>query len=156
MTTTTKLHELYREVQNELEGLVPYSKQIIPNLGELNSKRVLGRCSVEYGTFKISLSKYLRECSEELIKNVIAHEIIHTVSGCLNHGWKFRYYADLVNRKLNYDIEVKNTKKEFNPPHKYKLTCLKCGKIYYRDRIIHRGDYFCGKDYGKLKIEKIV
>ena len=159
MVTMTRVYELFHEVQNELKGLVPYSKQISPSLGELKTKKTLGRCYSMYGMFRISLSKYLLECSEQLIKNVIAHEIIHTVPYCFNHGRNFQYYANLVNYKLGYNVEVRNTNKEFNPPRKYKLTCLECGKVYYRDRLNQRyianEVYRCSSDNGKLKIEKI-
>ena len=158
MVTMTRVYELFYEVKNELKDLVPYSKNLSPSLGELKTKKTLGRCYSMYGMFRISLSKYLLECSEQLIKNVIAHEIIHTVNGCFNHGYNFQYYANLVNYKLGYKIEVRNTNKEFNPPHKYKLVCERCGKVYYRDRLNQRyvanNVYRCGKDNGYLKIEK--
>ena len=159
MVTMTRVYELFHEVKNELKDLVPYSKNLSPSLGELKTKKTLGRCYSMYGMFRISLSKYLLECSEQLIKNVIAHEIIHTVPYCFNHGRNFQYYANLVNYKLGYNVEVRNTNKEFNPPRKYKLTCLECGKVYYRDRLNQRyvanEVYRCNLDNGKLKVEKI-
>lgn len=157
MVTMMRVYELFHEVKNELKDIVPYSQNISPSLGVLRTKRTLGRCYSMYGNFRISLSKYLFECSEELIKNVIAHEIIHTVKGCFNHKTNFQYYANLVNFKLGYNIEVRNSNKEFQPPKKYKLTCVECGTVYYRDRLCKRSiineDYVCGRDKGKLKIE---
>lgn len=158
MVTMTRVYELFHEVQNELKDLVPYSKNISSSLGELKTKKTLGRCYSMYGMFRISLSKYLLECSEQLIKNVIAHEIIHTVPYCFNHGRNFQHYANLVNYKLGYKIEIRNTNTEFNPPHKYKLICKKCGKVYYRDRLnqkyVANNVYRCSVDSGELKIEK--
>lgn len=156
MVTMTRVHQLFHEVQNELKDLVPY-RSISPTIYTTNSKRSLGRCyafSLRNGMFMIYISKYLLECSEELIKNVLAHEIIHTVSGCFNHGSNFQYYANLVNYKLGYKVEIKYKDKEFNPPHKYKITCLKCGTVFYRHRV-GKGRYRHNICKGELKIEKI-
>ena len=156
MVTMMRVYELFHEVQDELKDLVPY-RSISPTVYTTNSKRSLGRCrafSLQNGMFMIYISKYLLECSEELIKNVLAHEIIHTVSGCFNHGYRFQYYVNLVNYKLGYNIGVKYKDDEFNPPYKYKITCLKCGAVFYRYRV-GKGKYRHGLCKGELKIEKI-
>lgn len=64
--------------------------------------------SVKYnrvmGTFELTISNVFedikndREASEKLLSTVI-HELIHTIPGCMNHGFNFKYYAALVNKK---------------------------------------------------------
>ena len=101
----------------------------------------------------IEVSKHLLKCNRYLIKNVIAHELIHTVQGCFNHGYMFRAYANKLNR-LGYNVEIKNNDKQFgqNIQYKYKLTCLKCGKVFYRHRLA-KGDIRHSSCGGKIKVE---
>lgn len=103
----------------------------------------------------IEVSKYLLKCDRELIKNVIAHELIHTVKGCFNHDYMFRAYARSLNL-LGYNVEIKNHDKQFGKSisYKYKLTCLKCGAVFYRHRLC-KGDIRHGSCSGEIKVEQL-
>ena len=160
-----KFDRLLKVVQADLKGVVPYSENITSKVLLLSNrnKGTLGRCTRnrENTKFTISLNPKLKNMSEQLIKDVIAHEIIHTVKGCFNHGYNFKNYMYRVNYNCkNYNVETKTKSKEWeeNKQYKYKLTCKKCGKVFYRNRIIHNyvkwGFYshICG---GDLIIEQL-
>ena len=61
-----------------------------------------GRCIKTGNDHVIELSAMLLDAPELSCKQTIAHELIHTCPGCMNHGEKFRYYADIMNRKYGY------------------------------------------------------
>lgn len=140
-----KFNELLKVVKEDLKGVVPYSEHISSNVLLLSkrNKRTLGKCTrnLDSSYFVISLNPKLENMSEQLIKDVLAHEIIHTVKGCFNHGYNFKSCMYYVNRYCkNYNVEVKSNNEEWNEnkQYKYKLTCKKCGKVIYRNRIIHK------------------
>lgn len=160
-----RFDELLNVVKADLKGVVPYSEHIASKVLLLNNrnKNTLGRCTrnIDNTKFIISLNPKLKNMSEQLIKDVLAHEIIHTVKGCFNHGYNFKTYMYYTNKNCKgYNVEVKTNNEEWtnNQKHKYKLTCTKCGKVFYRDRIIKK--YFkmglyshnCG---GDLIIEQL-
>lgn len=156
-------NKLLLEVYNELKNIIPINKDRFFNYVKIgHAKTSLGQCKKHaiLPYYTIILSKYLLNCDLQLIKNTIAHELIHTCEGCFNHGALFKAYASMVNNKLNnYNIVVKNQDIQFRnnvkkSGYKYKLTCTCCGHVFYRNRL-------CGhnlihtSDNGKLKIEKL-
>lgn len=136
---------LLKQVKKELKGIIPYSDSISSKVKIVKAKSFLGQCKrlglVDYAKkgfqFEIKLSKYLLECDKQLIKNTIAHELIHTCKGCFNHGYNFKSLMYKINKELGYNVALKNNNKEFSQKfeYKYKLTCSKCGKVFYRNRL---------------------
>ena len=70
----------------------------------------------------------------------MAHELIHTIPGCDNHGSNFKKYAELINKHYpKYNIstyytpdsdETENIANIKKP--KYVVTCENCGaKTYF-------------------------
>lgn len=106
--------------------------------------------------------------------NTLAHETIHTLQGCFNHGENFKW----VGRRLAslYDgVTITRTRcdagyiawKNQHKPHvekpiayKYKIVCEKCGQTFYRQRLSsivkNPNNFRCGKCYGKFKIFEIM
>ena len=86
-----RFDELLNVVKADLKGIVPYSENITSKVLLLSNrnKGTLGRCTRnrENTKFTISLNPKLKNMSEQLIKDVLAHEIIHTAKGCF--GSKF-------------------------------------------------------------------
>lgn len=152
-------NKLLKDVSKELFGVVPF-RYTVPYIEIKNFKSCLGKCNkITEDYYQIQLSKYLLDCDTQLIKNVIAHELLHTIHGCFNHGESFVRYANLVNRLFpHYKIEVKNTNKQFsqNIKYKYKITCLNCGKVFYKNRLPKGHEFLkhsqCG---GKIKVEQL-
>ena len=146
----SSITKIFNTVSKELIKIgVPIPVKDIKKVGELKtrSKRVRG---VTY-TFKriaynnIDKTNYIginkKLIGEDFeIKKTMAHELIHTIPGCSNHGPNFKRYAELINRHYpKYNVStyytpdsdetenIANTKKP-----KYVVTCENCGaKTYF-------------------------
>jgi hypothetical protein len=106
------------------------------------------------------------DLNDDIIKNTIIHELIHCLPDCNNHGKVFKYYANLINSNLGYNIsrlgnreeDYKKSNVEFKEndkkSYKYKIICTNCNYIYYRNRLEKNftRKYRCGLCRGKLKL----
>lgn len=189
-----KLTKLYQECINELKsiGINMEDKKIIGNIDIKISKRAskrYGCCkqeqpdqnykiiqrrgyhkTIKYEKFylhHIEISKWVMQLNDEIIKDTIAHELIHCIPFCNNHGKEFKKYAGYINQKLNYHITVKGNKEQDyqksnltykeEKDYKYKILCQNCGQEIYRKRFNSNliKKYRCAKCGGKLKIAEI-
>ena len=160
--TESKANKLFKSTINEIKDLIPLELNKIENSVKItNYKTSLAKCrrSKLLDRYTICLSKYLLECDEKLIKETIIHELIHTLKGCFNHGYNFIRYANFIKYKTGYNIVVKNSDPQFGQKiqKKYKITCLDCGKVFYRHRLsvyLKHGfcKHVCG---GELKVEQL-
>ena len=57
--------------------------------------------------YEIHLSKTVAKAKINEIKNIIAHEVLHTNFLTMNHGDIWSVYCNLMNTKLKYNIKVK-------------------------------------------------
>ncbi len=116
------------------------------------SKRRLGVCRYNmrmgYTYHTIGISNWLlKDFDDKTIKNTIMHELIHTFEGCNNHGYEWQRYANMVNKKLGYNIKrLSNVQalcennninyEEFNNArYKYKITCKHCGNVHMQFKL---------------------
>ena len=143
-------------------------KQKSPDTKTKSIKRYRNKCYIEYGIYKehtIEISKWVLQLDEKIIKNTIAHELIHCLPYCNNHSENFKKYATFINEKLNYSISRVGNKKEdyeeSNLPYKeesykYEIKCTQCQQIYKRKRLAKNfiRKYRCGICNGKLEIIK--
>lgn len=143
------LNTLLRLCMAELDtiNLVNYSKNIASITVNNRLSRALGRCVRKNGVFYIELArKSVGESVDvNFIKNIIMHELIHTMPGCWNHGPTFQHYAQLVNRGFGYHVGTTETIENMmaagvkplikSEVARYALVCGKCGKrVAYRQR----------------------
>lgn len=143
-------------------------KQSKPDERTKRIRKYKQKIYTEYGVYQehqIEISKWVLEMKEEIIKNTIAHELIHCLPYCNNHGENFKKYASYINQELGYSIERTGNKKEdyakSNLPYieqtfKYKIQCMNCKQTYQRNRLAKNFSkkYKCGICGGKLKIIK--
>ena len=162
MINTINIQQIFEDVKKEVKNIIPFSDNIYNKIKIINAKQKLGVCHktsfAGLAYYSISISKYLLECDIKLIKEVLIHELIHTCNGCFNHGKNFLHFAFLVNNELGYAITTQSKDKQFknNIPHKYKLTCLKCGRVFYRERLPkNKTNLKHALCKGLLKIEKL-
>lgn len=134
--------DLLEQVMDEARRAdIPISKKIFPHI-KVNSraKSRFGRCIRENdGRFMIELSSRLYDAPEHSCRQTLAHELIHTCEGCMNHGELFRRYAEKMNRKYGYNIKRTNSAEEMGVESgsengKYIVVCKKCGKEIRRTR----------------------
>lgn len=115
--------------------------------------------------FQIEVCEAMLEADEGHIKNVLAHELLHTCYGCYNHGKRWKSYAYKMNKTYGYDItttadyeKMGLERPEKKENYKYRIECKKCGKIFYRRRksilITNISGYRC-KCGGKLECTQI-
>ncbi len=160
------LNDIYNIVKKDLTDIgIPISVCICSEIKLSSAKTRWGCCKQIQSRgntfFQISISE---SCFNEpdylsFIKNTMAHELIHTVKGCFNHGSEFKKYA-LIAKDAGYDVTVssrssieKSDDEKFNEA-KHVLKCVKCGEMYYRLRFSKKRGYInkirCGKCGGKL------
>ena len=165
-----RLNNLLKIVKEEASQCnIPYSKNIAENVYiNKRAKKRFGACKLtkkgHKKIFTIEVSEFTLCGSDKTIKGIIAHELLHTCHGCMNHGDKWKRYADILNRNFGYNIKRVSTWEENNLPTereravtkpKYAIKCSKCGNIVYRMRasnVIKNPEKYRCKCGGKLEI----
>ena len=145
-TLNQKLRRLVKESEKELQaiGLGDKLKSDIEYTINYKAKKRLGQCCKKQD---INISSWLLEIGDDHdIKNTIIHEILHTFEDTIGHKEKWQYYARYVNNRTDYHItrttsinkiyEKANKVRPTKEIHyRWKITCTKCGKVFYRQRI---------------------
>lgn len=145
-TLNQRLKRLAKESEKELQaiGLGDKLKSDIEYTINYKAKKRLGQCCKKQD---INISSWLLEIGDDHdIKNTIIHEILHTFEDTIGHKEKWQYYARYVNNRTDYHItrttsinkiyEKANKVRPTREIHyRWKITCTKCGKVFYRQRI---------------------
>jgi len=141
-----KLNEILKEVIKEAQELkipVPdtISERIIINS---RPRKRYGCCRKKGREFSIEISEFVLGCEESKVKQIVAHEVLHTCEGCYDHGEKWKLYADAMNKAYGYNIRRVSSLEELGLSPKeegkgdtkvrYIIKCRKCGKEYPRQR----------------------
>ena len=163
------------ECKKELDNLgIEYANNISFTVNS-RAKSRWGRCNKNRGgRYVIEInSELLNECNSlRGLKETILHEMIHTVSGCMNHGDKWKRLADKVNRRYGYAIKRTNSpedkglcdeairernetrQQKLDAMPTYRVVCEQCGHEYIRHKmsklITDTEHYRCACN-GKLK-----
>ena len=102
-----------------------------------------GQCKqVSPGVFEININIDLlrEENSIDGLKDTIIHELLHTCEGCMNHGAKWKAYADKVNRYYGYNVsrcssaDDKGVTVQRVQKIKYQFKCTGCGQVISQTR----------------------
>ena len=170
-----EINNLLEECKNDLLGLkIPISNNIKEDVIITNAKKTFGNCLCETHKkkdiykkiYSIKISKYVLNAKK--IKEIIYHELIHSCEECMNHGKLWQKYANIVNENLGTKISrtanasylglekpIEKTQKK----NKYKITCLGCGKVFYRQKLCNvvkdPNSYRCIDCGGDFKVEKL-
>lgn len=136
------LFKLFNECRAEITNCGYDTGYINSITSNARFTRRLGQTAINgYGRFEIEISnKVLTDDYPEIYtKEVILHELIHTLPGCFNHGDKFKAVARALNIRYGYNISrvASGSAVACLAPqeHKYEIQCPVCGKIFYRDRM---------------------
>lgn len=160
--TQEELNALLQEMIQRLRGLkIPVSERIQPEVTiNRRAKKRLGCCFCgKDGVYRIEVSASLLSDPEKL-RMTLAHELLHTCYGCMNHGKRWKSYALRVKDSLGISVSrLMPLKEEEQSPEevllRYVVECQSCKKRYPRQRlsnlIKHPERYRCGKCGGKLK-----
>lgn len=124
---------------NTLE--IPINKNIII-MTDTRSSRRLGCCQklsdyskTKYGLdgydYQIKISELIFKSFKNEIRNTIAHEFLHTCENCMNHGKRWKYFANKLNNCYHYNIKTTTSLDKSNEA-KYIVECPSCGKRVFR------------------------
>ena len=136
-----------------------------------NNRRALGKCQYnrQRDYYKVFLNPNclkFEENAQKIILETLAHELCHTMKGCMNHGPNFHRNGDIIYRNFGYKIDTtadEDASRYFNsllPEHPYMIQCVSCGKKIYQDRlsdpIKNPGRYkcSCGDNINSYKLNK--
>ena len=117
---------------------IPLAAKIDPHV-QINTRalRRFGRCLREGNYYRIELSARLLSGSEAACCTVLAHELLHTCYGCMNHGTRWKRYAARMQAAFGYPISCTTTDLALGtkaPAAKYIVRCTVCGKSIPRYR----------------------
>lgn len=105
------LNKLLNNVINDAISIgIPVSDKIEPNIyiDEKRYDRVAACYKYSFPIkYEIHLSKDTLRTSEVEIKNIIAHEVLHTCFLSMDHKIPWEIYQKWMNDKLGYNIQVK-------------------------------------------------
>ena len=156
---------LAEQCVEDLVGIdIPVSTNIYFTINA-RAKRRFGQCrklplyesQVKGFDYEIQISNELikKGINLKAFKQVVYHELIHSISGCMNHGHNFKKYANKINCIYNTDIErttsyenlgIKNADEIKNI--KYIIKCNDCGQLIKRSKysklVANCSDYICG------------
>lgn len=153
------LHSILMEVIEDLRSIGINAQE--PEELRINTRlsTSMGRCIRSTGKknqFLIELNpRLLQQGDTQMLKDVMAHELIHTLPACFDHSVVFQTVAGLLNESgLGYNVHVRydpnlyqsgGIRIERTP--RYVLECLRCKKRFYRTRwcssIEHPENYRC-------------
>lgn len=141
-TINTLFEEVIREAQ---EVKIPVPKNIERHITiNPRPKKRYGCCKHIGGKTIMEISAFVLKADEKKIKEVLAHELLHTCKGCQDHGARWKSYADRMNRAYGYCIKRVSSMEEMglaaiplegqSSKVKYIIKCQQCGKEYPRQR----------------------
>lgn len=135
----TKLKKAVAECKIMMDELkIPYNKGTTVTINS-RAKRRWGVTNLNKKTQKYTIqiaSRLLQDdVNEKSLKNTIMHEFLHTAPGCLNHGKTWTKYAEIINKKYQYNIQRVSGDKEGldlidENEYKYIFECSKCGQRF--------------------------
>ncbi len=131
--------------QAELDGLlsmvldqarqigVPVSSQICPTVALNHRARTrFGCCRRRDGVYYIEIAAALPAAGEGAVRQVLAHEVLHTCPGCANHGSQWRRWAARMNAAWGYHIQRTDSHQALglpdDRPARYLVVCRRCGR----------------------------
>lgn len=147
------INALLKEVIRDARTLkIPVSRLIAPEVViNTRAKMRFGCCRKKGLGWVIEISDRLLDADEKIVRETLAHEILHTCHGCQNHQRKWKDYAAMMNEAYGYEIKRTGKAEDMGvTPEKiarYALKCEKCGLILTRTRrskvINHPERYRC-------------
>ena len=108
-------------------------------------KNSLGITHRKGGKYWATFNRRYMSCTEDIlnIHSTIAHEAIHFMEGCFDHGPKFCKWKDILNEVFKLNISIKSTPKQYsevmmemtlNPKNEWIARCKSCGSFYTFNR----------------------
>ena len=171
MINKDEFESLLLEVKRELlKFKIPVSNDIDPCINYVTTFSTLGMCernSNPLYKYNLTFSELIFYFPINTIKDIIAHELIHSCPNCFDHRNTFKMYANTVNRLGGYNVYrclsredtlpylPKHIQEKYKQEPKYFVKCNKCGDVVYRFKksnlIQHPEQYRCCICGGKFE-----
>ena len=132
--TEERLDDLLAQVVEQARELsVPVSRDIRPHVRvNTRAKTRFGCCRRERGGYIIEVAAALLNGEEQAVRQVLAHEVLHTCPGCANHGPRWQRWAGIMSRRFGYDIHRTDSHEALgltdDRPVRWLVVCKSCGK----------------------------
>lgn len=150
--TTNEAQILFLETMNTmLKENFDIPKAKINSQLQFNARTTaLGLCKKHGDMYSIYLSKHILDGDKNIIRDTLAHELIHTIDGCMNHKTKFKENCKKANSLFGWGVTTKANKEEgINSgitqarakAAKYVIICPKCKATWYRQRACNLSKY---------------
>lgn len=112
--TWIELYRAYEEAKKNISSLGYTIGPITEFRTNSRYKRCWGKCYRDdyEGTFRIGISTRLLDANPESVKDTVYHEVIHTITGCFNHGPCFKSVAKKCNDQFGRNISVRVSAQE--------------------------------------------
>ena len=101
-----ELNKILQDIISECRAIkLPVSNFIEPEvLINKRARKRFGACKKTTKGFTIDISEFMLDADLVHIKNILAHEVLHTCRGCQNHGKKWKLMAQTMNAEYGYQI----------------------------------------------------
>lgn len=128
-------------------------KEYILNINN-RFRTTMGMCTYLKGwsKFKIEINEHFANTADIWeIRDVIMHEVCHTIKGCRGHSGKWKEVITRVNETFGYAIE--QCVAERCKGYKYMIKCAECGgSCFYKNKVrivreleeLGSSNYCCG------------
>lgn len=164
MRTDKEMNILFEQCKADLNALNIEYKSIEKFSLKRLAANVYGYtdCIVTGGItrYEITISNLFmdKRVSENAVKGILFHELLHTVDGCVNHDGKWNTLAKMVEAKfpgcpilqsgnnsgIPFEVFQENY---YKGKAKYLLRCNKCGEMFFYRKltngILHHKDMTC-------------
>lgn len=142
---------------------IPIAHNINPEVKiNCRAKTRFGRCvKSPFSGCAIEVSECAVKAGDSAVKEILAHEILHSCCGCANHGERWKSFADKMNIAYGYHIKRTQSCEELGiiaaNPMRYTLLCQSCGAELNRMKksplVLHPERYRC-RCGGKLILQQ--
>ncbi len=140
--TEKEVNDLMQELSLALRELgIPVSRAIRPEVAINSRARRRNGCCYHQadGSCRIEVSRRLLE-EPKLLRQTLVHELLHTCPGCMNHGKRWKAYAERANAAMGLSVQrLAQPGEEAGPlrhdPVHYVLECQSCGQRFFRRRM---------------------
>ena len=161
--TNEELNQILKNTISQVRSLGLPVGNIKSGIKITRTTKEFGRCELEQNMFTICISKYYKDNDLAEVKEVIAHEVLHTVNGCFNHGVQWKAAAAMMNKAFGYNIQrtgklvmANLTEEEEAKFYKYVIKCSECGNLTYRQRkskLVTETHHYKCKCGGQLELQ---
>ncbi len=108
--TYTEMNEMLNQAVTRLKSLGYKVGKVVDLEISYRYSRAWAKCTWNspryYKSFTITVSDRLFKANKESVRDIIHHEVIHTIPGCFNHGTMFKNVAGHCNKKFGTHISV--------------------------------------------------